>query len=96
MQALGQLNISPVLSTWHGMSKDSPSGMTVETVSSEPQPPQEYRPSFVVNTVWTWTSVAVSVATAILVPPLLIRRLGDDAYGMWALIFSTVEVLHAA
>ncbi len=53
--------------------------------------PSDYRPSFATNTMWTWTSVAINLATAFVVPPMLIRRLGDDAYGIWALVFSAVE-----
>lgn len=50
-----------------------------------------YRPGFAANTLWTWTSVAVNVAMAIFLTPLLIHRLGEEAYGLWALIFSVAE-----
>jgi O-antigen/teichoic acid export membrane protein len=71
------------------MSNPAPAGMPLETAPTAES--HDYRPSFVVNTVWNWMSVAVSLAAALLVPPLLIWRLGDEAYGMWALVFSTVE-----
>jgi O-antigen/teichoic acid export membrane protein len=50
-----------------------------------------HRPGFAVNTLWTWTSVAVNVVMAFFLSPLLIRRLGDEAYGLWTLVFSVAE-----
>jgi O-antigen/teichoic acid export membrane protein len=49
------------------------------------------RPGFAANTLWTWTSVAVNVVMAFFLSPLLIRRLGDEAYGLWTLVFSVAE-----
>jgi O-antigen/teichoic acid export membrane protein len=49
------------------------------------------RPAFAVNTLWTWASVGANVVMALVVSPLMIFRLGDEAYGLWVLIFSVVE-----
>jgi len=49
------------------------------------------RPAFAVNTLWTWASVGANVVMALVVSPLMILRLGDEAYGLWVLIFSVVE-----
>jgi O-antigen/teichoic acid export membrane protein len=50
-----------------------------------------YRPGFAVNTLWQWTSTVANLSMAIVVSPLLIRRLGDEAYGLWAIVFSIAE-----
>ena len=52
---------------------------------------QNRRPGLAANTLWTWASVAANLAVAIFVSPLIIRRLGDEAYGLWALVFSMAE-----
>lgn len=49
------------------------------------------RRGFLVNTLWTWAAVVTSLALALLVTPLVIRRLGPDAYGLWVLAFSFTE-----
>jgi O-antigen/teichoic acid export membrane protein len=48
-------------------------------------------PAFATNVLWSWASVIASTAMGVLVTPLLIWRLGDEAYGMWALVFSVTE-----
>ena len=48
------------------------------------------RPGFVANTLWSWAATAANVVMAFFVSPLVIRRLGDEAYGLWALVFSIV------
>jgi O-antigen/teichoic acid export membrane protein len=49
------------------------------------------RPGLATNTLWSWASAAANIGMAIFVSPLMIRRLGDEQYGLWALIFSVVE-----
>jgi O-antigen/teichoic acid export membrane protein len=56
-----------------------------------PSSAQAARPGFAANTLWTWTSVAVSFATAAIVSPLMVTRLGEEAYGLWALAFGVTE-----
>ena len=46
---------------------------------------------FVVNVIWNWAAVAISLATGFLLSPYLIRKLGPEGYGIWALSFSLVE-----
>jgi len=48
------------------------------------------RPGLATNILWTWALVAINLSTALFVGPLLVRRLGDQAYGLWALVFSVV------
>ena len=49
------------------------------------------RPGFARNTLWTWTSSALSLTTALVVTPLMIRYLGAEAYGLWILAFGVAE-----
>jgi O-antigen/teichoic acid export membrane protein len=49
------------------------------------------RRGFLVNTLWTWSAVVTSLALALLVTPLVIQRLGPDAYGLWVLVFAFTE-----
>jgi O-antigen/teichoic acid export membrane protein len=63
--------------------------MTADNVESKPKPPK--RPGFAVNTLWTWASVITSFAMAIFVSRLMVRRLGDEVYGLWSLVFTIVE-----
>ena len=46
---------------------------------------------FVVNVIWNWAAVAISLVTGFLLSPYLIRKLGPEGYGIWALSFSLVE-----
>lgn len=42
------------------------------------------------NVLWSWLGVGISLASGILLSPYLIRKLGAEGYGIWALIFSVV------
>ena len=46
---------------------------------------------FALNVFWNWLGVGVSLCAGLLLSPYLIRRLGPDGYGVWALSFSMVE-----
>ena len=54
--------------------------------SSAP-PPQ----SFLSNVLWNWVAVGANIFAAIFVTRYLIRKLGDERYGVWALTFSLIE-----
>jgi O-antigen/teichoic acid export membrane protein len=49
------------------------------------------RPGLAANTLWSWASAGANIGMAVFVSPLMIRRLGDEQYGLWALIFSVAE-----
>ena len=49
------------------------------------------RRGFLENTLWTWAAVVTSLALALIVTPLVIQRLGPDAYGLWVLVFAFTE-----
>ena len=53
--------------------------------------PQSRGTRFVVNVIWNWAAVAISLVTGFLLSPYLIRKLGPEGYGIWALSFSLVE-----
>jgi O-antigen/teichoic acid export membrane protein len=46
---------------------------------------------FIQNVFWNWLGVGVTVVSAFLVSPYMIRKLGPEAYGIWALSFALVE-----
>jgi O-antigen/teichoic acid export membrane protein len=48
---------------------------------------------FLYNVVWSWTGVAVNLVLGIFLSPILIRRLGVSRYGVWVLLFSTMDYL---
>jgi O-antigen/teichoic acid export membrane protein len=45
---------------------------------------------FVTNVLWSWTGVAVQLLPGFVVTPYLIFKLGDERYGIWAVVFSLV------
>lgn len=47
--------------------------------------------TFLTNVLWSWTGVATNLALGLLLSPYMIRTLGNEAYGLWALVFSLVE-----
>lgn len=46
---------------------------------------------FVTNVVWNWVGTAVSLFTGLILSPILIRKLGPDGYGVWALSFAMAD-----
>jgi len=49
------------------------------------------RERFVKNVLWSWAGVAVSLLTGVWLSPFIIKKLGNEGYGVWALVFSFVE-----
>jgi O-antigen/teichoic acid export membrane protein len=46
---------------------------------------------FLINVLWSWSGVAINLAVAILLNPYMIRKLGPERYGIWALIFTVID-----
>lgn len=46
---------------------------------------------FLHSVLWTWSGVAVSVFTGFFLARFIVHRVGHDAAGVWALIFSVLE-----
>ena len=51
----------------------------------------EKPPSFLRNVLWTWLGVIVTLVSGIFLSPYMIRKLGHEGYGIWALVFSIVD-----
>lgn len=60
------------------------------------EPPLNAAPSaantrrFMVNVLWTWAGVIANIVVGLLLSPYVIRKLGPEGYGLWALLFSLV------
>ena len=61
--------------------------------SAAPPTPRSRQGSFLHNVAWGWFGVGVNIIVSLVMAPLLIRRLGVDQYGLWVLLFSTIEYL---
>jgi O-antigen/teichoic acid export membrane protein len=61
------------------------------TVASAPGGSTRRR--FLYNVVWSWMGVAVNILLGIFLSPILVRRLGVEQYGLWVLLFSTMDYL---
>jgi len=46
---------------------------------------------FLNNVVWNWIGTAASLFTGLILSPILIRKLGPDGYGVWALSFAMAD-----
>ncbi len=62
----------------------------VNLPASEPSSPKK---RFFVNVVWSWIGVAVNLVLGIVLSPIIVRRLGVERYGVWVLLFSTMDYL---
>lgn len=69
--------------------------MTAAGARLAPELPDAYSAGrgqrFVVNLLWSWMGVCATLATGIFLSPYLIRKLGAEGYGLWALSFALVE-----
>lgn len=46
---------------------------------------------YLLNILWSWGGVAVTILSAAVVPPVVVRKLGAEVYGIWAIALSLVE-----
>ena len=53
--------------------------------------PSRRRERFFKNVLWSWTGVVVSIFTGLWLSPYIIRKLGNEGYGVWSLVFSFLE-----
>src|SRR3954465_15933715 len=56
-------------------------------------PPPTSRRRFLHNVAWSWLGVAVNILLGLFLSPILVRRLGVAQYGVWVLLFSTMDYL---
>ena len=48
---------------------------------------------FLHNVMWSWVGVVVNILLGLFVSPILVRRLGEMQYGVWVIVFSTMDYL---
>jgi O-antigen/teichoic acid export membrane protein len=48
---------------------------------------------FIHNVFWSWLGVAVNLLLGLFLSPILVRRLGVESYGVWVVLFSTMDYL---
>jgi O-antigen/teichoic acid export membrane protein len=46
---------------------------------------------FVVNVAWNWATAVLNILTAIILTPFVLRKLGEDHFGLWAFTVSLAE-----
>jgi O-antigen/teichoic acid export membrane protein len=51
---------------------------------------------FIRNVLWSWSGVLFSLTSGLLLTPFVIHRLGDEQYGIWALVFSLIDYFSLA
>src|ERR1700733_11694784 len=55
------------------------------------QPARSGSERFVANVIWNWLGMFSSLGAAFLLTPYMLRRLGDQRYGMWSLTYSLID-----
>jgi O-antigen/teichoic acid export membrane protein len=61
---------------------------------SEPAVPQPSRSArFIHNVFWSWIGVSVNILLGLFLSPILVRKLGEMQYGIWVILFSTMDYL---
>src|SRR5262245_23535718 len=68
-----------------------PSMDTAALPSDQAGSDRQHAERFFVNIIWTWLSVGVSFFTGFFLSRYVIRALGEERYGLWALTFAFVE-----
>jgi O-antigen/teichoic acid export membrane protein len=48
---------------------------------------------FIANVIWSWTGVLVNIVIGLFLSAILVHRLGVARYGVWVLLFSTMDYL---
>jgi O-antigen/teichoic acid export membrane protein len=55
--------------------------------------PVSRKSRFLSNVMWSWTGVAVNILLGLFLSPILVKKLGVAQYGVWVLLFSTMDYL---
>jgi O-antigen/teichoic acid export membrane protein len=50
-------------------------------------------PSFVTNVIWSWAGTAINIFIGVFLSRIIVRGLGEERYGVWALVWSMFEYL---
>ncbi len=59
--------------------------------ASIPEKTAQLPERFFGGVIWSWLGVAVSILSGLLLSPYIIRKIGDEAYGVWSLAFALVD-----
>src|SRR3954454_18882416 len=65
----------------------------VSEAVSETISPKSGGKSFVSNVLWNWFGAVANICAGLCLQPYIIRQLGSTRYGIWALVFSTLDYL---
>ena len=65
----------------------------MESAKASPIHPEHrnWAARFLVNVAWGWLGVLASFFTGFILSPYIIRKLGDQRYGIWALAFAFID-----
>jgi O-antigen/teichoic acid export membrane protein len=59
--------------------------------AAPPISPPSHSERFLANVLWSWSGVATNIGLALFLNPYMIRKLGAERYGIWALIFTVID-----
>src|SRR5581483_9343822 len=61
------------------------------TASEQASSGQNRGARFIKNVLWSWIGVGATLASGFIISPYLIRKLGPEAYGIWAISLALIE-----
>src|SRR5579871_393944 len=56
-----------------------------------PTQPASRTVRFLHNVLWSWIGVAFAILAGLVLSPITIRQLGEEGYGIWALVFALID-----
>jgi O-antigen/teichoic acid export membrane protein len=62
-------------------------------LAATPPPGATQKSRFLRNVMWSWIGVAINILLGLFLSPILVRKLGVAQYGVWVLVFSTMDYL---
>jgi O-antigen/teichoic acid export membrane protein len=62
-----------------------------ETGTPGQEDPGRHSRRFFTNVLWSWLGVAVNLFIGLILSPYIIRTLGEERYGIWALVFALLD-----
>ena len=61
--------------------------------TAQPAQPLSRKRRFLANILWSWSGVGLNILLGLFLSPLLVQKLGVTQYGVWVLLFSTMDYL---
>src|ERR1700728_3171517 len=62
-----------------------------DSTADSRQTGEKWAERFFINVLWNWLGVVASFFTGFFLSPYIIRTLGDQRYGIWALAFAFID-----